>query len=169
MDYSESNTQAGEFLRLTLGFLAKHNLPATPVNYTVWYEYASGKNPKLRKAIDQMLEKKLSLNKNQVEGLYQKFISDGDRVVISRLLTKLNLMLREITMYVVETEGDLSAHGQTLDNLSDQIEDIHDFDGVEKGHRPDAGHNQSHYPVRVTPANPDEGFFRGPKAAPQRT
>ncbi|WP_319576767.1 GGDEF domain-containing protein [uncultured Desulfobacter sp.] len=132
MDYSESNTQAGEFLRLTLGFLAKHNLPATPVNYTVWYEYASGKNPKLRQAIDQMLEKKLSLNKNQVEGLYQKFISDGDRVVISRLLTKLNLMLREITMYVVETEGDLSAHGQTLDNLSDQIEDIHDFDGVKK-------------------------------------
>ncbi|MDQ1269311.1 MAG: diguanylate cyclase, partial [Thermodesulfobacteriota bacterium] len=56
MNYSESPPQAGEFLRLTLGFLAKHNLSATPVNYTVWYEYASGKNPKLIQAINQMLD-----------------------------------------------------------------------------------------------------------------
>ena len=130
MNYSESSLQAGEFLRLTLGFLAKHNLSATPVNYTVWYEYASGKNPKLRQAIDRMLENKLSLNNKHVEALYQKFISDGDRMVISRLLTKINLMLREITTHVVETEGDLSTHGQILDSLSDQMKGIHDFDGV---------------------------------------
>lgn len=132
MNYSESNSQAGEFLRLTLGFLAQHNLSATPVNYTVWYEYAAGKNPKLRHAIDQMLEKNLPLNNTHVETLYQRFISDGNRVVISRLLTKLTLMLREITTYVVETEGDLSAHGQTLDSLADQIKNIHDFDGVKE-------------------------------------
>ena len=130
MNYSESNSQAGEFLRLTLGFLAQHNLSATPVNYTVWYEYASGKNSKLRQAIDRMLEKKLPLNNNHVETLYQKFISDGDRVVISRLLTKLNLMLREISTYVVETEGDLSTHGQALDSLSDQMKEIQDYDDV---------------------------------------
>ena len=130
MNYSESNSQAGEFLRLTLGFLAQHNLSATPVNYTVWYEYASGKNPKLRQTIDLMLEKNLPFNSNHVETLYQKFISDGDRVVISRLLTKLNLMLREIGTYVVETEGDLSAHGQALDSLADQMKSIQDYDDV---------------------------------------
>lgn len=132
MNYRESNSQAGEFLRLTLGFLAQHNLSATPVNYTVWYEYASGKNPKLRQTIDQMLKKKLPLSNRHVETLYQKFISDGDRVVISRLLTKLNLMLREITSHVVETEGDLSTHGHTLEGLADQIKEIHDFDGVKE-------------------------------------
>jgi len=132
MNYSESNSQAGEFLRLTLGFLAQHNLSATPVNYTVWYEYASGKNPKLRQTIDQMLEKRLPLNNNHVETLYQKFISDGDRVVISRLLTKLNLMLREISTYVLETEGDLSTHGQALDSLADQMKDIQDDDDLKK-------------------------------------
>lgn len=130
MNYSESSPQAGEFLRLTLGFLAKHNLSATPVNYTVWYEYAAGKNPKLKQAIDRMLENKLALNNKHVEALYQKFISDGDRVFLSRLLSKLNLMLREITTHVVDTEGDLSVHGQALDSLADQINGIHDFGGV---------------------------------------
>lgn len=130
MNYRESSPQAGEFLRLTLGFLAKHNLSATPINYTVWYDYASGKNSKLKKTIDRMIEQNLPLSNKHIEALYCKFISDGDRVVISRLLTKLNLMLREITTNVVETEGDLSVHGQALDDLSDQISNIHDFDGV---------------------------------------
>jgi len=130
MNYSESSPRAGEFLRLALGFLAKHNLSATPVNYTVWYEYASGRNPKLKQAIDRMLENKLLLSNKHVETLYQKFISDGDRIVISRLLTKLNLMLREISTHVVETEGDLTVHGQALDGLADQMKDIHDYDGV---------------------------------------
>ncbi|WP_321492003.1 GGDEF domain-containing protein [uncultured Desulfobacter sp.] len=130
MNYTESGPQAGEFLRLTLGFLSKHNLSATPVNYTVWYEYASGKNPKLKETIDRMLENKLPLNNKHVETLYQKFISDGDRVVIARLLTKLNLMLHEITTHVVETEEDLSTHGQALDHLADQIRGVQDFDDV---------------------------------------
>lgn len=130
MNYNESPSQAGEFLRLILSFLAQHNLPATPINYTVWYEYASGKNAKLRQAIDTMLENKRPLNNNHLESLYQKFISDGDRVVISRLLTKLNLMLREITSHVTETEGDLSVHGQALETLAAQMKEIHDFDDV---------------------------------------
>ncbi len=130
MNYTESSPQAGEFLRLTLGFLAKYNLAATPVNYTVWYEYASGKNQKLKQAIERIIENNLPLNNKRVEALYQKFISDGDRVVISRLLTKLNLMLREISTHVIETEGDLSTHGQALDSLAVQMKDVHDYDGV---------------------------------------
>ena len=35
---------------------AKYNQPASPVNYTVWYEYVSGKNPKLKKTIDSAIE-----------------------------------------------------------------------------------------------------------------
>jgi diguanylate cyclase len=56
MNYSENKNRAGEYLRLALGYLAKYNQPASPVNYTVWYEYVSGKNLKLKKAIDSSIE-----------------------------------------------------------------------------------------------------------------
>ena len=98
----------------------------------MWYEYASGKNPKLKQAIERIVETNLPINNKRVEALYQKFISDGDRVVISRLLTKLNLMLREISTHVMETEGDLSIHGQALDGLSVQMREVHDYDGVKE-------------------------------------
>ncbi len=72
MNYTDERTKAGEYLRLALNFMAKYNLPANPVNYTVWYEYVSGKNVKLKKVIDRSFEKSIPLNSPIVENLYQK-------------------------------------------------------------------------------------------------
>jgi diguanylate cyclase len=132
MNYSEDKGKAGEYLRLTLGLITKYNLAANPVNYTVWYEYVSGKNLKLKKAIDYSIEAAKPLTNKNVETLYQKFIADGDRLVISRLLTKINLMLREITGHVLETEGDLSGHGTNLQALAKEIPKVLDYDGIKR-------------------------------------
>jgi len=132
MNYSEDKSKAGEYLRLALGYLAKHNQPASPVNYTVWYEYVSGKNQKLKNAIDSSIQSATPLTDKRMESLYQKFITDGDRIVISKLLTKINLMLREITGHVLETEGDLSGRGNTLRGLSEQIREVQDYEGIKQ-------------------------------------
>lgn len=128
--YTEEHNQAGEYLRLALGYIAKHNLPADPVNYTVWYEYASGKNVKLKKAIDLSIEKEKPLDKIYVERLYEKYVADGDRIVIGKLLTKISLMLKEITGHVSETEGDLAGSGKELEDLSDMIAQAHDYTDI---------------------------------------
>lgn len=132
MNYSEDKDKAGEYLRLALGYLVKYKQPASPVNYTVWYEYVSGKNPKLKKTIDSAIESATPLTCNNMEILYQKFVADGDRIVISKLLTKINLMLREITSHVLETEGDLSGHGTILRGLSEEILEVRDFEGAKR-------------------------------------
>ena len=127
MNYTEEKNKAGEYLRLALNYIARHNLPADPVSYTVWYEYVSGKNTKLKKAIDLSFEKKIVLNKNRVEGLYQKYVADGDRIVIGKLLTKISLMLKDVTSHVSETGDDLAGSGKNLEDLSDQIAMAHDY------------------------------------------
>lgn len=130
MNYTEERTKAGEYLRLALNYIAKYNLPVNPVNYTVWYEYVSGKNMKLKKAIDHSLENAKTFDKKKVEGLYQKYVADGDRIVISKLLTKVSLMLKDITSHVSETEGDLAGHGKNLGELADRIGDVHDYNEI---------------------------------------
>lgn len=130
MNYTEEKTKAGEFLRLALNYIAKYNLPANPVNYTVWYEYVSGKNLKLKKAIDRTFKADIPLNNPQVEGLYQKYVADGDRIVISKLLTQISLMLRDITSHVSETEGDLAGHGNRLGDLAGQISEAGDYNEI---------------------------------------
>ncbi len=127
MAYLEERNKAGEYLRLALNYITKYNLPANPVNYTVWYEYVAGKNMKLKKAIDASIDTAKPISANNVETLYQKFVADGDRIVISKLLTKIALMLKDITGHVLETEGDLAGHGKNLSELADQISNAHDY------------------------------------------
>ncbi len=130
MNYTEERSKAGEYLRLALNYIAKYNLSATPVNYTVWYEYVSGKNMKLKKALDHSLDDAKPLNDNNVEGLYQKYVADGDRIVVSKLLTQISLMLKDITHHVSETDGDLTGHGKTLGNLAVRIGEVHDYNDI---------------------------------------
>jgi diguanylate cyclase len=127
MAYTEERNRAGEYLRLALTYISKYNLPANPVNYTVWYEYVSGKNIKLKKAIDNSLDAEQPINADNVESLYQKYVADGDRLVISKLLTKIALMLKDITGHVLETEGDLAGHGQILSDLASQVGQARDY------------------------------------------
>lgn len=130
MAYLEERNKAGEYLRLALTYIAKYNLPANPVNYTVWYEYVAGKNMKLKKAIDASLDAAKPLSADNVEILYQKYVADGDRIVISKLLTKIALMLKDITGHVLETEGDLAGHGKNLGELANQISEAHDYNKI---------------------------------------
>lgn len=130
MAYLEERNRAGEYLRLALNYIAKYNLPANPVNYTVWYEYVAGKNMKLKKAIDASLDAAKPISAGNVETLYQKYVADGDRIVISKLLTKIALMLKDITGHVLETEGDLAGHGKNLSELANQISEVHDYNEV---------------------------------------
>lgn len=132
MNYPEEKTKAGEFLRLALNYIARYNLPANPVNYTVWYEYVSGKNIKLKKAIDRSFDASIPLNSPIVENLYQKYVADGDRIVVSKLLTQISLMLKDITGHVSETEGDLAGHGNKLGELANQISEANDYQEVKK-------------------------------------
>lgn len=130
MNYTEERTKAGEYLRLALNYIAKYNLPANPVNYTVWYEYVSGKNMKLKKAIEHSFKGARPLNNGKIEGLYQKYVADGDRIVISKLLTKITLMLKDITSHVSETEGDLAGHGKNLGELAVQVDEARDYSEI---------------------------------------
>ncbi len=130
MNYTEERTKAGEYLRLALSYISKYNLPVNPVNYTVWYEYVSGKNLKLKQAIDHSISNAAPINSNNVEALYQKYVTDGDRIVISKLLTQISLMLKDVTIHVSETEGDLAGHGKNLGKLADQISKVQDYNEV---------------------------------------
>jgi diguanylate cyclase len=57
--YNEPAQKTSGDLRQALPLINKHRTPINPVNYAVWYEYASGENQQLKKEID------LSLSRNE--------------------------------------------------------------------------------------------------------
>jgi diguanylate cyclase len=128
--YTDKIGRAGEYLRLALTHISKYNLPVNPVNYTVWYEYVSGKNRELKKAIDHSLKTEAGFSRNRVETLYEKHITGADRITVSRILVRMALMLRNIISHVALTSDDLSGHGKSLEKLAAQIHIARDDDKI---------------------------------------
>ncbi|MBI9088652.1 MAG: diguanylate cyclase [Desulfobacterium sp.] len=130
MYYSESRDQAGEYLRLTLGIITKYNLPADPTCYSVWYEYISGKNPPLKKAIDHTIKNKKPIDVSTVKEFYQAYIADKDKTLTGKLLKEVKGILTDISRYVIDTKGDLAGHGQRLETLAKELDKTEDLEAL---------------------------------------
>ena len=129
---SPAKIKANEHLRQVLNYMATHNLPPTPVNYTVWYEYVSGQNLGLKNAMDLSMAQKHPFGGDQIKELYQKFITDENDLLARRLFTKFKIMLHEINRHLAKTQHSLNGQDKHLEKLSNTLQKIHDQDDVQK-------------------------------------
>jgi len=67
--------QAVKYLRLTIPRMSNLEIPITPENYTVWYEYTSGANLELNKAIDDLLNSGMEFTTELNRELYDTYIT----------------------------------------------------------------------------------------------
>jgi len=127
MLYSENKEQAAEYLRFALNHITKYGLAATPLNYTVWYEYASGKNNNLKKAIDDVINNNKTLDDGILRKFYQEYIIDGHRTVTAKALSEIKKIITDISSCVVDAKGDLTDHNNRLQAISMELKKADDF------------------------------------------
>ncbi len=127
MLYSENKEQAGEYLRFALNYITKYGLAATPLNYTVWYEYASGKNNNLKKAIDYVIDNNKTLDDGILRQFYQAYIIDGHRTVTAKALSEIKKIITDISSCVVDAKGEFTDHDNKLQSISTELSRADDF------------------------------------------
>ena len=128
MPYSENKEQAGEYLRLALNYITQYKIPATPLNYAVWYEYVSGKNYHLKKAIDSSINNKKSLDADTLRKIHEKYITEGQRETAGKSLTQIKKIIADITRYILETQEDITGHDETLRSISAELKNTDNFE-----------------------------------------
>jgi diguanylate cyclase len=57
--------------------LHRLELPATPANYAIWYEYHAGLSPNLQRTIDVILSNNARFDESTLEDLYSTFFSSA--------------------------------------------------------------------------------------------
>ncbi len=127
MLYSENKEQAGEYLRFALNYITKYGLAATPLNYTVWYEYASGKNNNLKKAIDYVINNNKTFDNGVLKQFYQAYIIDGHRTVTAKALSEIKKIITDISSCVVDAKGEFIGHDNKLQLISMELNKADDF------------------------------------------
>ena len=121
MKYEQDRNASGEILRLLIQKMAGHPAAFSPLNYAVWYEFATGINPALGEAMTKLFDSGVKLDDDAIEKLYIKYVSecniDVQRVLredIQQLLNKLAGTTEETNKHAHQFGNSLLAYGDTL-------------------------------------------------------
>ncbi|GIU52133.1 GGDEF domain-containing protein [Shewanella sairae] len=140
---SETELSA-KILRHAVPKMSELNIPVTPDNYAVWYEYFKGMNRELKLAIDGLLDKKLEFTPEVCHSLYKTYIQIQypevienvqieTQALINTLLAKIASMSKGTTRFSVSlSDFDKALKGkpdptviQTLvDEVSNELDEI---------------------------------------------
>jgi diguanylate cyclase len=72
------------FAEIALQQIRALRLPASPRNFEIWYQYATGYSPGLNRTINDTLAQKGTLEESDVERIYEMYLSPGRDSRISR-------------------------------------------------------------------------------------
>ena len=70
---ADSFTSAQTYAEQAIKIMGQRGIPSTPPNYTIWYDYVSGKNTDLKIAIDKIIEEDKPFTLETCNKLYQQF------------------------------------------------------------------------------------------------
>lgn len=116
--YKQSRQQSAELLRLALAQIGQHEAAANPTTYAVWYEHASGTNPRLTADIEKCLLAEPRLGDATIERLYREHIAEIDEATAERVRESFGRVMAELSQSAAHTGDSANAFGERLSQLN---------------------------------------------------
>jgi diguanylate cyclase len=132
MQYEDSIEQSSEYLRLALSHMGRFQIPFDPANYSVWYEYVSGKNEKLRVVIDDVLARYKCVTPEMNISLYEKYIALDQKLIVDKIRGELRAILEKILVHISDAGGQVKSFGEVIERYSQDLKEDLDAEAVSK-------------------------------------
>ena len=116
----EEPAKAAENLRLAMSMLQKYQLPATPLNYALFYIYVSGKNVTLNAKIDEHLKNE-TFNHDEAVIIFTRFFFHCGDALLDGLRTELMETVAQVIGSLVDVAGKSSLSNKQLEKHIDNL------------------------------------------------
>ena len=119
------------FAEIALGQIRALSHAASPRNYEIWYNYATGYKPALNRAINQTLEQRGGLGEADLEKIYQEHLDAarlGERIdsVGSRVLDE----IKQVLAVIDAAAGSATSYSESLANASASLAGANDREAL---------------------------------------
>jgi len=112
-----------EIVRKVLLTMSRQDIPVTPENYRVWFEYTIGSNPELNQEIDGYVTDGTTLDEARNRQLYEKYYGEAkDRKLIEEVSQATFRILKEALEGVVATGNVTKDYSERLGNFMTHLE-----------------------------------------------
>ena len=92
----DSFAQSAAYLKQAVPLMIKYQIPTTPNNYHLWYNYVSGNMPELNNAIDQVVKLQGTCSLTTCERLYHQHLASQDEQQMEAMKFNLAAMTNEL-------------------------------------------------------------------------
>jgi diguanylate cyclase len=120
---SDEHERTLAFAEIALQQIRALRLPASPRNFEIWYQYATGHSPGLNRAINDTLAQKGTLAESDVEQIYDTYLSPGR--VADRFDSVGSRMAAEITQVLASIDaaaGSATSYSASLADASEELQ-----------------------------------------------
>src|SRR5665213_414070 len=121
MRYKQGREQTAELLRMVLPQMARHEAGFHPMNYTLWYEYLAGLNPRLIAAVDARLAQGNCLTDADVVALYEQDVDMRDVAASAQVRADIARLVEQVDGAASEATREVRHFGQELDGYRQQL------------------------------------------------
>jgi diguanylate cyclase len=128
---SDEHERTMAFAEIALGQIKSLRQPASPRNYEMWYNYATGYHPSLNQRVNELLAANGSLSEADLDHIYSSYIAPNrfvDR--IGSLNTKVMGEIDQVMSMIEAAAGSASKHTESLANVTSQLGDANDHEGL---------------------------------------
>jgi len=122
MEYFEKIEQAALFARGALSLMEAHRVPPHPGNFAVWYVYASGSFPDLKRAVDETIATKKPFDDAAMADLRRRFFGfHAEGEALTHATQRIEGALAQVIEYLGAASRGASNYGDTLQNFTDKM------------------------------------------------
>ncbi|ATY83327.1 GGDEF domain-containing protein [Aeromonas veronii] len=106
--------------------MIKYQIPTTPDNYHLWYNYVSASMPELNQAIDQAVKMQGTCSLTTCERLYHQYLAAQDEKQMEAMKLSLAAMANELGHSMQDAISDTGMFQEMLDKSFDKLSRIDD-------------------------------------------
>ncbi|HXK55718.1 MAG TPA: GGDEF domain-containing protein [Gammaproteobacteria bacterium] len=106
--------ESAEMLRLVLPLMTRHNIPATPENYSIWFHYITDDRQGLKEYIDRLLEQKIPFTAELNEQIHKQFLFESELQQAEKVRKGVATALAEATAALRVTGSDADRYRKVL-------------------------------------------------------
>ena len=92
----DSFAQSAAYLKQAVPLMIKYQIPTTPNNYHLWYNYVSGAMPELNNAVDHAIKLQGTFSLTTCERLYHQHLASQDEQQMETMKLNLVAMANEL-------------------------------------------------------------------------
>jgi diguanylate cyclase len=110
------------FAEIAFGQIRALRQPASPRHFEVWYNYATGYNPSLNLAINEMLTRHGTLSEAQIEEIYETYVS-AQRVAdrIDRVGSQVMGEIEQVMAMIGAAAGNATTYTENLASVTQSL------------------------------------------------